>query len=165
MAAAESQGSLERVERDVSDLENLIDASEDVQRLLKSPMLNPEAKRKVLTALLKERVCALTLSFLLLLIDRRRERVSRDILHQFGLDADERRGVITAEVRCAQPLDPGQREALAKRLSAYAGRQVQLRVEVDPKIRAGFLARIGDLVFDGTIETQMEQLRIRMLGT
>jgi F-type H+-transporting ATPase subunit delta len=164
LEAAESQRALDQVSRDVAGVIDLIDASEDLRRLLESPMIHPTAKREALTTLFKDRVTPLTLNFLLLIVDQRRERVARDILHQFTVYLNEREGVVTAEVRSSQPLMPEQQEVITKKLSSYLNRRVRLQMEVSPQIRAGFVARVGDMVFDGTIETQLQQLRARMLG-
>lgn len=150
--------------RDVAGVIDLIDASEDLKRLLESPMVHPRSKRDALTALFSDKIAPLTLNFLLLLVDRRRERVTEGILRQFVVYMEEREGVVTAEVRASQPLSQGQQEAMIQRLSSYLNRRVRLRIEVSPQIRAGFVARVGDVVFDGTVETQLRQLRARLAG-
>jgi F-type H+-transporting ATPase subunit delta len=164
LEAAESQKALDQVSRDVAGVAELIDASEDLKRLLESPMIHPKAKRDALTALFSGKVAPLTLNFLLLLVDRRRERVTGEILRRFAAYLDEREGVATAEVRSSQPLTEEQQDAMIRRLSSYLNRRVRLEVEVSPQVRAGFVARVGDVVFDGTLETQLRQLRDRMVG-
>lgn len=164
LEAAEEQRILEGVSRDVTGLIGLIDASEDLRRLLESPMIHPRAKRGALEALLKGQTAPLTLNFLLLLVDQRRERWTGEILNRFLAYLDEREGLVTASVRSAQPLTTDQQEALTNKLSVYLNRRVRLEMEVSPNIRAGFVARAGDLVFDGTIETQLQGLRARMMG-
>ena len=164
LEAAESQKTLDRVSRDVAGVIDLIDASEDLRRLLESPMIHPKAKREALTALFSGTVAPLTLTFLMLRVDRRRERVAGEILRRFVAYLEEREGVVTAEVSASQPLSQEQQEAMIQRLSAYLDRRVQLKVEVSTKIRGGFVARVGDLVFDGTLETQLQQLRTRLVG-
>jgi len=164
LEAAESQGTLDRVGRDVAGVTDLIDASEDLKRLLESPLVHPKSKRDALTAVFSGKIAPLTLDFLLLLVDRRRERAAGEILRQFVAYLEEREGVVTAEVRASQPLSQEQQEAMIQRLSSYLSRRVRLRVEVSPRIRAGFVARVGDVVFDGTVETQLERLRARLMG-
>jgi F-type H+-transporting ATPase subunit delta len=164
LEAAESQGALDRVSRDVAGVLDLIDASEDLKRLLESPMVHPTSKRDALTALFGDKIAPLTLNFLLLLVDRRRERAAGEVLRQFAAYLEEREGVVTAEVRASQPLSQEQQEAMIQRLSSYLNRQVRLQIEVSPQVRAGFVARVGDVVFDGTVETQLRQLRARLMG-
>ncbi|MBI2952063.1 ATP synthase F1 subunit delta, partial [bacterium] len=127
LEAAESQGALDRVSRDVAGVIDLIDASEDLKRLLESPMVHPRSKRDALTALFSDKIAPLTLNFLLLLVERRRERVTEGILRQFVAYMEEREGVVTAEVRASQPLSQEQQEAMIQGLSSYLNQRVRLR--------------------------------------
>ena len=68
----------------------------------------------------------------------------------------------TGQVRSAKDLTQEQQERLVERLSAFSGKQVRLEVEVDEALKAGFVARLGDQVFDGTLEAQVHRLRRRL---
>ncbi len=162
--SAESQGVLDQITRDVAQVIDLIDRSDDFKGMLQSPMIHPNAKREAITTIFKGRVAPLMLNFLLLLVDRRRERVTEEILGQFNVYLDEREGVVTAEVTSSRPITPDQEAVMVSKFSTYLNRKIRLKIEVSPQIRAGFVARMGDLVFDGTIETQLKQLKTRMMG-
>ena len=162
--SAESQGVLDQITRDVAHVIDLIGSSDDFKGLIQSPMIHPIAKREAITTIFKGRVAPLMLNFLLLLVDRRRERVTEEILEQFKLYLDEREGVVTAEVTSSRPITPDQEALMVSKFSTYLNRKIRLKIEVSPQIRAGFVARMGDLVFDGTIETQLKQLKTRMMG-
>ena len=56
-----------------------------------------------------------------------------------------------------------QQQRLARRLSAYSGKQVQVRWEIDSALKAGFVARLGDQVFDGTLNAQLMRLHRQLL--
>jgi F-type H+-transporting ATPase subunit delta len=77
------------------------------------------------------------------------------------LSAEERRHDV-AEVRAAVPLDDGLRERLAQALSDATGKQVEVKVVVDPSVLGGVVARIGDTVIDGTVRHRLEQLKERI---
>ena len=164
LGSAESQGILDQITHDVAQVIDLIDSSDDFKGLLQSPMIHPIAKREVITTMFKGRVAPLMLNFLLLLVDRRRERVTEEILEQFNVYLDEREGVVTAEVTSSRPVTPDQEALMVSKFSTYLNRKIRLKIEVSPQIRAGFIARMGDLVFDGTIETQLKLLKTRMMG-
>jgi F-type H+-transporting ATPase subunit delta len=76
--------------------------------------------------------------------------------------ADELSGRLTAEVRTATPLDDEQRERLRAALSGATGRDVELEVTLEPELIGGAIAKVGDLIFDGTLRAQLEQLRINL---
>ena len=96
-------------------------------------------------------------------LDSRRERALEGIIQSFLNLLDDRQGIARAQVRSAAVLTPEQQAQLAERLSAYSGKQVQLEVEVDEGLKAGFVAQLGDQVFDGTLEAQLHRLRRRLV--
>ena len=67
-----------------------------------------------------------------------------------------------AEVRSATPLDDKQRKALAEALGQATGKNVEVKVLVDPSVIGGVVAKIGDTVIDGSIKRRLEQLRERV---
>jgi len=74
------------------------------------------------------------------------------------------RGIVTAQVTTAVPLSDEQRVLLAERLGDYVGRQVHLETSVDPSIMGGVVARIGDLLLDGSVRGRLEALRRRLMS-
>ena len=71
--------------------------------------------------------------------------------------------VVRAEVTTAVALPPDRVAALQQGLAAATGRQVQLEVRVDPSIVGGAVARIGSTVYDGSVTTQLEKLKQRLI--
>ncbi len=67
-----------------------------------------------------------------------------------------------AEVRSAVPLDARLRERLARALSEAIGKDVEVKVVVDPNVVGGVVARVGDTVIDGTIRHRLEELKERI---
>jgi F-type H+-transporting ATPase subunit delta len=98
-------------------------------------------------------------NFLLYLIDQRRLVDFDAIREEFERLADEAAGRLQADVVAASPLSPDQRERLRRALAARAGCEVELEVRVDPALIGGAIARVGGLVFDGSLRTQLTQLR------
>ncbi len=158
MGAAEEQGVLEAVEEDVQGLIGLLRDSEDLCGFLADLLIHPQRKEEALRSLLTGKLQGLTLNFLSVLCEKGRGRVLENILQQFVEEMDERRGVVTAQVRSAVALSSEQQGRLAERLTAYIGKEVNVEITVDEAIKAGFVARLDDKVFDGTLETQLSQL-------
>ena len=158
IGAAEEQGVLDAVEEDVEALIDLLRDSEDLREFLGDPLIHPQRKEQALRSLLTGKLQGLTLNFLSVLCEKGRGRVLENILQQFMEAMDKRRGIVTAQVRSAVALSSEQQERLAERLRAYAGKEVNIEIAVDEDIKAGFVARLDDKVFDGTLETQLSQL-------
>jgi len=77
---------------------------------------------------------------------------------------EERRGVLSAKVVSAIELDATQQNQLRGHLSSYFGKEISLHAEVDSSLRGGLIARVGDIVFDGSLNTHLERLRRRLVG-
>ena len=72
---------------------------------------------------------------------------------------DQQRGIEKGVVRCAVPLDDAQQEQLASRLGSLTGKKIELTALVDESIVAGLVARVGDLILDGSVKTRLQGLR------
>ena len=71
--------------------------------------------------------------------------------------------MLTAQVRSASPLDEDREQRLQRALSDRTGRRVRLEVELDPSLIGGAIATVGDLVIDGSLRTQLSQLRANLM--
>jgi F-type H+-transporting ATPase subunit delta len=98
-------------------------------------------------------------NFFAFLIEQRR-LVAFDAIHdEFNRLADEAAGRVRAEVRSANPLRDEQRARLVDALARRTGKNIELTVHVDPSLIGGAIATVGGLVFDGSLRTQLSQLR------
>ncbi|MCY3760857.1 MAG: ATP synthase F1 subunit delta [Gemmatimonadetes bacterium] len=162
-ASQESGVGEEEIRRDIEGLEAALRGSDELAEFLRNPLLQPEAKRSGLEALFSGRVQPLTLNFLRLLVERRRIGLLPEIARGFLDLLDRRSGMATAQVTSAVALTPEQEERLRGRLAAYTGLRIRLDASVDPGLGGGLVARVDDLVFDGSVETQLERLRARLM--
>jgi F-type H+-transporting ATPase subunit delta len=123
--------------------------------------LHPVAERRAALEAVAERLSssADVRHFYAFLIDQRRIVDFPAIHAEYARLADEAAGRVAARVTCSAPLSDDQRERLRRALNARTGRDVQLEVEVDDALVGGLVARVGDVVFDGSIRTHLQQLR------
>lgn len=161
--AAETRSD-EQVRADVEALQATLRASAELRQFLRERLVDAQVKGRVLERLFSGKVQPLTLNFLLLLAQRRRVDLLPEILAACIEMADSRRGILNAEVRSAVALSPEQGERLRQRLEAFTGKQVRLRTQVDARLRGGLIARVGDMVFDGSLAAYLESLRRRLVG-
>ena len=97
-------------------------------------------------------------NFLLFLIDQRRLIDFEAIREEYARLADEAAGRMQAEIVSASDLQEAQRERLTNALARRTGRQIELVVKVDPELIGGVIAKVGGVVFDGSLRTQLSQL-------
>ena len=161
--AAETEDT-EPVQEDVERLAATLRQSEELVSFVSDRLVSPAVRARVLQELFSGKLQGLTLNFLLLLARRRRTYLLPAVLEAFVALAAERRGIASAEVRSAVALSAEQAEQLRTRLSACTGKQIHLQVRIDEALGGGLIARVGDTVFDGSLNTQLERLHRQLVG-
>jgi F-type H+-transporting ATPase subunit delta len=131
---------------------------EQLMALLESPRLPFDAKKELLQKGLGS-IHPLAFNLALLLVNQGRLRIAGDISKQFISLLDAHRGVERAKVIAAVPLAADDRETISSRLGRVIERKVVIEDRVDPSIIGGFIARIGDLLIDGSIRQRLESLK------
>lgn len=144
----------------------LLGASPELRDVLIQP-LHPASERRRVLESVAEKLAASSLlrRFYSYLIDQRRLVGFAEIEAEFVRLADAAAGRSKARVTTAQPLSEAQQARLARALSARAGTNVELEIEVDPELVGGLVAQLGDTVYDGSLRTQLQQLRSALLGS
>jgi F-type H+-transporting ATPase subunit delta len=132
--------------------------------LLRQPLVTEARKKAALTAALQGAVTAPTLSFLSLLVDKRRIALLAEIRQEFERLVREYQNVALATAVSAVPLTDDQVKALEKSLEARTGKDIELRTEVDPSLIGGVLVRIGDTVLDGSVRGNLLRMREQLLA-
>lgn len=138
-------------------------SSPQLRLFLTSPKIDSNAKKVTLRKALEGRAHALFLNFLMILIDKRRQRLLGAVDQEYRLLLDERLGRMHVEVTLARQPEQDAREELTKRLSQSLGRQVVPHLTVNPEILGGIIVRFGDRVLDGSLRRRMLSLRRRLL--
>lgn len=163
LETALEKGRMEPVRRDAERLLVTLGAAPDLSEFLANRLATPPVVAETLRQLFAGRIEPLVLDFLLLMAGRRRSHLLASALQAFAAMAEERAGIVVARVRSAVPLSAAQTQRLAERLGACVGRRVRLLTSVDPGLRGGFVARLGDTVFDGSVASHLARLRRRLL--
>lgn len=148
------------VREEIERLRDLFDANSELRDALMTPMHPAGERKSALSAIAGQAQISRTVqNFFSYLIDQRRLINFGDIVSAYAELADEAAGLVTAEVVSASPLDDRRKDRLRRALSERTGQEVRLDITVDPSLIGGAIAKVGDLVFDGSIRTQLGQLR------
>jgi F-type H+-transporting ATPase subunit delta len=162
---ASEENRVAAVREELRRLGAALEASAELRDVLLQPLHPAAERRRVLDALAdKLGASSLVKRFYAYLIDQRRLVAFDEIEAEFVRLADEAAGRSKAKVKTAQPLTAEQQERLSRALAAKAGRTVELEVQVDPTLLGGLVAQLGDTVYDGSLKTQLVQLRGALLG-
>lgn len=156
---------VEKYGRDLSDLAKMMETSRDFFELLVNPVFPREDKKRVAGLILdKLGTDSVVRNFVNLLIDRKRIDQLVGIEKAFRSQVDDLRGITRGEVTSAIPLDADELNRITTALSWRTGKKVILTPKVDPSLIGGLFAKVGDTVLDGTIRTQLNQLKESLKG-
>lgn len=146
--------------RQVADL---LETEPMFRLFLETPRIGDEDKKKLLQDVLGSSLPKHVLNFVRVTIDKRRQRLLRDIATQYALLVDEHLGREHVAVTVARPLDEDTRSMISARLSRVLGKEAIPHVRVKPDIIGGLVVRTGDTIYDGSVRRRLEGMRSRML--
>jgi F-type H+-transporting ATPase subunit delta len=162
---AKDQRQLSEVERDLAAFQGLFDASDDLRRLVRSPVISADDQAKALTAILSRAgITGLTSNFLRLIARNRRLFAVGDMMKSFRALLARERGEVTADVASAHPLTPEQIEQLSDTLRTSVGKNVQVNTRVDPGLLGGLIVKVGSRMIDSSLRTKLNNLKVAMKG-
>jgi F-type H+-transporting ATPase subunit delta len=155
------------VGQDLSAFAQLVKDHVELKQVFDAPSVAAKQKRAVVEALLAAAgdVADEVRRLVLLMADRDRLPLVEDVSKAFATRVDVAARVIGAEVTTAVELAPEGQARLAEALGRATGRRVTVAAKVDPAILGGAVARVGGLVFDGSVATQLQRLRQRLAAS
>jgi F-type H+-transporting ATPase subunit delta len=140
-----------------------IDESTEFKALLLNPAMLRADRLKVLQAVAREKGMPETvMRFLAQIVDHNRTAALQSIAELFHIERERKIGIVPVEMTTASPLSDDLFERSQKALEHLTGRKVRLTCQVDPAILGGALTVVGSTIYDGSIRTQLNQLRRRM---
>jgi F-type H+-transporting ATPase subunit delta len=145
--------------------DGLVRESSELRNVLLSPAVSNSKKRKVVARFADSMpLSRLVRNFLFVLVDRRRTDLLDDMANAFETALDERLGIVRADVKSASPLNNRQQLDLQQELSRVSGKQVRCDFSIDPALIGGVVARIGSTIYDGSVRSQLETMRDRLVS-
>lgn len=156
---AQSEGEIERVADELFRVARVLEKENKLRESLTDIALPTDAKEKLLDKLLGEKVSPHTLNVLKFVISQGKARRLVEIADELARLAEEESNREIAEVRTAIPLDEQTTKKLEKALGEATGKHVTVKVIVDPSVIGGVVARVGDTVIDGSIQSKLQLLK------
>jgi len=159
LQVAAAEGQLDRVSDELFRFAKAVEQNNDLRSALTDIAIPFERKHAVITDLLGEKASPVTTNIVEFVVGQGRARELSEIVESLAEQAAISRDKVLGEVRTAIPLDDELRTKLAKALSATTGKDVDLKVVVDPDVVGGIYAKVGDQVIDATVRRSLEELR------
>jgi F-type H+-transporting ATPase subunit delta len=160
-----AKGSFELYGKELEALADIYQRSPELRHALENPIFQLAQRRKLLEAVLPRiGASAETQRLALLLLDRQRISILPGIARAYREMVDQQLGRVRATVTTAKPLDPAALVSVQRALERRTGKKVIVTTEVDPSLIGGLVARVGDLLLDGSLRSRLESLRSRVLN-
>lgn len=162
---AEADNALDQVADDLRQLSEMISGSDDMSRLIRSPVIPRSEQGQAITKILEQMGAhALTIKFSGVISANRRLFALPDMISEYLQILAGRRGEVTADVTSAKPLSERQSSDLVAALQQALGGKISLNAVVDPKVLGGLVVRVGSRMIDSSLQTKLQQLRLTMRG-
>jgi F-type H+-transporting ATPase subunit delta len=162
---ADERKALDQVADDLRQLRALLGESDDLRRLVRSPILSRREQAKAIAAVAQRAgLSPLTCNFLGLVAQNRRLFAAPGMITAFLARLASRRGEVTAEVVSAQELTPVQLGAVNDQLKKAMGSKVAVEVRVDPGLLGGLVVKIGSRMVDASLRSKLHRLQLAMKG-
>jgi F-type H+-transporting ATPase subunit delta len=160
---ADERRMLDSVAADLRQLRDMLQASGDFLRLIRSPILSRDQQGKAVAALAERAGLSLLVRDFLAVVGRNRRLFAVPaMIEAFLANLAARRGEVTAQVTAARPLSEAQFGALSEQLHRSTGSKVTVDVQVDPGLIGGLVVKLGSRMVDGSIKSKLQRLQLAM---
>ena len=162
---SEEKKIVDRTMADLAAFTSAVEALPAMQKLFSSPVFTPENKKAVIRELSgKLTLQPITQRFVEHLAETGRIRYIKDVYEAFLNILAERQNRATVQLTTAATITPADLADIKKKLETLTGKQVDIDSQVDASLIGGAKARIGSVIYDGTIKNQLSKLRDQLMN-
>ncbi len=159
LGVARAEGSLGEVEDELFRFARALDGSEELREALTDARLPASRRQQIVEDLLGSRATPVTTALVSVVVGTGRGRDLPAIIDELVRRSAAETNREVAEVRSVVELTEDQRVRLATSLKAATGREVDVKVVLDPTVLGGLVTTIGDTVIDGSVRSRLDQMR------
>ncbi|MCZ8315891.1 F0F1 ATP synthase subunit delta [Phreatobacter sp.] len=160
---ASEAGQVDKVQADLGRFVALLEGSEDLRRLVKSPVFSSDDQSKAVAAILaKAGIDGIAANLIKVVAANRRLFAIESIIRGFNALVAKSRGEVVAEVTVAEALSPTHTSSLSSALKDVLGKEPKIAVKVDPAILGGLIVKVGSRMIDTSLRTKLNAIRTAM---
>ena len=161
--ATKESADLDTIARELDECMAFFTAQPALEGLMLNPAVPAPRKRAAMEEITKiSGLTPIMSKLLILLADRDRLGLLKDVAATYRDFLAERQNVVHAEVTSAEPLSNDRAQAIERRLADMTGKRVSMTTRVDKDIIGGVVARVGSTIYDASIATQLKKIRERL---
>ncbi len=159
LAVARAEGPLDEVKDELFRVAQVIKGNEELADQLANPQIPVSTREQIVTDLLSGKAQPVTVGLVSLVVGTGRIRQLPLIVDELLASSARQANKEVAEVRTAIELTEDQKSRLADALGKATGKSVEVKVIIDPSVKGGLVAQIGDTVIDGSVRRRLDLLR------
>ena len=168
LALLENANQLNNVEIIYKDVLNFVEICREAREfwvILKNPVIHISKKRKIIQSVFTKEMNPLTIDFIYIILDNRREYLLKDIFEQFIRAYKTQRNILETELVTASPMDKATLDSIGNYIKNVTGSSaVEMKNTIDEKIIGGFALKYDDKLIDATISNRIEQLKKHLIN-
>ncbi|AQG77966.1 ATP synthase F1 subunit delta [Spirosoma montaniterrae] len=162
---AKEQGITDTLYADMKFFRNTLTDNRQLNLILKNPIVRAEKKNAIVKSVFGNRLSPVMMSFLGIVARKNREAIVDSIADEFISQYDRMKGIQHAVVITTMPLTESLRETFKAMIAKETGlTQIELEERIDPKLIGGYVLRIGDRQIDGSIRSQLNNIRLQFMN-
>jgi len=147
------------VNEDMQLIASTISENNELDVVLKSPVIKSADKMNVLNAMFSNKIINITLGLFNLLQENKRISMLELIAKQYSIIYDHDKHTQVAKVTTAVPITKDIEEKVLAKIVALTGNKANLENVVNPDILGGFILRVGDVQYDASISNHLNELK------
>lgn len=147
---------LDQIQKEFDLFAQALEECPEYFEIIKTPVINLEEKKEIITETFKDSISEDLLSFLKIVLDKNRGSDFLDIKHDFDRRVDEYKNILKASVESVIPLTDEQLGALSQNLEKITGKQIVLISSINPTLVGGLVVKMGDQIIDGSVKFKLE---------
>jgi F-type H+-transporting ATPase subunit delta len=160
---AEEDQLLQQVLDDIRMIQKIFSENTDLDGVIHYPFIYPSKKKKILNELFENKIQPVTLRFLFLIVDKKRDTYIRNILRNFIDFYNDKQGIRSVSLTSAVEMGDKERESVKNMVRKYFDVQkIEFRERIDKNIIGGFILQIEDQLLDASVRRQLEKVRYKL---
>ena len=158
ISLAKDKGVTKEVNEDMKLINNTIDGTGDLRTFLKSPVIKDSIKKNALLEIFKN-VNGITLGMFNILMDNNRLEILSQVTSKYMFLYNQMNNVQVAKVTTAFPLTPALEAKIQQKVKELTGNEAKIENLIDESIIGGFILRVGDIQYNGSVQAQLTNLK------
>lgn len=163
--SAQAEGVTDKVLSDLRQVKSTIASSRDLRMMLQSPVIRTAVKVVVLTEIFGSSLSKLSLDFVVFIAEKGRESLLTEVINAFESIYNDANGILKVGIVSATQLSEDIRSKIVATMAKTTGKRIEPTFSMDPSLIGGLRIRVADMLYDGTVSSQLATLYSRLAGT